>query len=203
MSNRIFSDNVTMSDLPCMNCKISPGSSLLYLLLLFLLSRPQSGDGREGLLQRSVIWKLFIFSNQNLSILWLLSMGFIARIFSNGTTFMNTDFSIKLSQQPLSLNTVRILRTLQGFVIPVERPRPACAGCSRSCRPTREGGGGAVLTVTVTPPRVRLGVRPGDGTVSPQGCRRTGWSSQPSPTATRRLWVLTPRWEPSVCIPTN
>ena len=54
MSNRIFSDNVTMSDLPCMNCKISPGSSLLYLLVLFLLSRPQSGDGRESLLQRSV-----------------------------------------------------------------------------------------------------------------------------------------------------
>ena len=159
MSNRIFSDNVTMSDLPCMNCKISPGSSLLYLLLLFLLSRPQSGDGRESLLQRSVsvsdrkiilhfkqktfhiyntdntqlfrskynhsaclsnVFKitrdgkhkqainaklLYYYFSLNLSILLFLSnlsisflsMGFIARISPNGTTFMNTDFSIKLS----------------------------------------------------------------------------------------------------------
>jgi len=80
-----------------------------------------------------------------------------------------------------------------GFVTPVGRLRPACAGCSRSCRTTREAGDGAVLTVTVTAPLVRLGVRAGGGTVSPQDCRRTGWSSQPSPTATRRLWVLTPR----------
>ena len=132
----------------------------------------------------------------NLSTSLFLSMGFIALIFPNGTTFMNTDFSIKLSPAATLLEhcqNPKKYKTLQGFVTPVGRLHPACAGCSRSCRTTREAEEGAVLTVTVTAPLVRLGVRAGGGTVSPQDCRRTGWSSQPSLTATRRLWVLTPR----------
>ena len=38
MSNRIFSDNVTMSELPCMNCKISPVTGMiLYLNVIIII----------------------------------------------------------------------------------------------------------------------------------------------------------------------
>ena len=128
------------------------------------------------------------FKAKLVNIITSLSMGFIAHIYPNGTAFMNTDFSIKLSLT----NTVGILDwMLQGFVIPVERPRPACAGCSRSSRTTPEAGGAAVLTVTLD--LARLAVRPGGGTAFPPDCRGTGWSSPPSPTATRRLSASTPR----------
>ena len=36
MSNRIFADNVTMSDLPCMNCKISPSRMISNLTIIFI-----------------------------------------------------------------------------------------------------------------------------------------------------------------------
>ena len=155
MSNRIFSDNVTMSDLPCMNCETSPGSSSLSTYYYYYFQASEWRWEREPattVSHRKIILnfkqKTFYFYNTdntqlfrskynhsaclsnvfkitrdgkhkqainakllyyyfslNLSILLFLSnlsisflsMGFIARISPNGTTFMNTDFSIKLS----------------------------------------------------------------------------------------------------------
>ena len=80
-------------------------------------------------------------------------------------------------------------------MIPVVRLLPVCAGCSLSCRTAPGLADGAVLTATPRP--ARLAVWPGGETASPLGCPRTGWSSPPSPTATRRLSASTPRWAQS------
>ena len=97
MSNRIFSDNVTMSDLPCMNCKIDIRMILYLIMIIIIWQASEWRWARELATMVSHRKIIQIFKPKLVNIITSLN-GFYCSYFPNGTAFMNTDFSIKLSR---------------------------------------------------------------------------------------------------------
>ena len=73
MSNRIFSDNVTMSDLPCMNCKISAGRMIPSLIIIFTFQVSELRWARELVTTVSDLKIIHIFKPKLVNIMTSLN----------------------------------------------------------------------------------------------------------------------------------
>lgn len=73
MSNRIFSDNVTMSDLPCMNCKISPGRMIPTFIIISIFQASEWRWARELVTTVSDLKIIHIFKPKHVNIMTSLN----------------------------------------------------------------------------------------------------------------------------------